>query len=666
MKTDTVNRRPIHFALKGALLGFCAPLGWIILENLFFASSGASFLSTLTGFIHSPAREKALFLYMLFGTAIAMGTFGFVIGKRDEKILDEERRITGINKAMILKDEQSEKKHLALAERMRGITAVSAAIQRCQNLQEVFVICADGIHSILNFDRVNIFLRNDDTKMLQCCESRGNLDEPVEKIAVPLSAKGGILFLTIENDRAYLVSSPVDMRPEYRVASPYDEIRAIRSNSFLTVPFHDGPKPIGLFAIDNKFKKTVINEEETDIIKIIADQVSVAVSNIKLMDGLDQLDKMMEHTYSDIKRRREMSAEEIKKLSDAASRLNVSAATLASDADEIFRTSDAGSQVAVELDRSGVVVREKMDDLAESMRETSGAIEKLVDSIGQIKKSTEISIKADHTLKDDVEAGSEIFRRAGQQIQELETSTQDFASRIEALSEKSSNVKKIVKVIDEIMDQTRLLALNASIIAAQAGEHGKGFAVVADEIGKLSLDVEEGTREIKSTMDQFEGEIDGAVQGSGQIIYQIKQTLDNATDTRDVFSRIQNSLKHSQEIRARIRDVTQTQAAIADLVAETTEKVNALTAQVREATDLQGGKVTVIAESAASLRKLSSSLTETAQSNEDGSRTLIDSVSGTEQMFETLYKSVQKSKEISDELIREMETFGAEHSDRPV
>jgi len=216
------------------------------------------------------------------------------------------------------------------------------------------------------------------------------------------------------------------------------------------------------------------------------------------------------------------------------------------------------------------------------------------------------------------------------------------------------------------MDQTRLLALNASIIAAQAGEHGKGFAVVADEIGKLSLDVEEGTREIKSTMDQFEGEIDGAVQGSGQIIYQIKQTLDNATDTRDVFSRIQNSLKHSQEIRARIRDVTQTQAAIADLVAETTEKVNALTAQVREATDLQGGKVTVIAESAASLRKLSSSLTETAQSNEDGSRTLIDSVSGTEQMFETLYKSVQKSKEISDELIREMETFGAEHSDRPV
>ena len=653
--------RSVRFALKGALLGFCAPLGWILLDSLFFSSPGASFLSILSGYLHSPAREKALFLYMLFGTAIAMGTFGFVIGKRDQKILEEETRISGIHRAMTRKEEQFEKRLLALADRMQRITAVSASIQRCQSLQEVFSICADGIHSVLDFDRVNIFLRNDETGMLQCRESRGNLDEPLEKIAVPLNPKGGVLFLTIENDRTYLVSTAEDMKSEYRVASPFDEIRAIRSNSFLTVPFHDGNRPVGLFAIDNKFKRTAMNKEETDIIRIIADQVSVAILNIRLLEGLDQLDGMMERTYSQVRERRKRYSEKIKRLSDAASGLNASAATLASDADEIFRASDAESQVAVELDRSGAVVRDKMDELVRSMGETSAAIDQLVNSIDQIKDSTEVSVKADHALEKDVKSGSDIFMNAGRQIEELETSTHSFASSIKALSEKSSNVRKIIKVIDEIMDQTKLLALNASIIAAQAGEHGKGFAVVADEIGKLSLDVEEATREIRSTMDEFEGDIDGAVQGSGQIINQIRQTLDNTTDTRDVFKRIQESLKRSQEISAEIRSVTQTQANIAELVARTTEMVNALAAQVREAADNQRGKVTVIAESASNLRKLSSSLTATAHSNQDGSRTLIESVSETERVFETLFKSLQQSKEISDKLIQEMETFGAKH-----
>ncbi|MFV1957009.1 MAG: methyl-accepting chemotaxis protein [bacterium] len=658
MDNNTHLKRSVNFAIKGAILGFCAPLGWLLIDSLFFMDTGSTFLSHILGYIYGPARDKVLILYMLFGTAASMGTFGFLIGKKDLKIIEEEKKLSGIQNIFVQREERYEKRLISLSDRMQGITKVSASIQRSQSLEEVFNLCADGIHSVLDFDRVNIFLRNDQTGMLECRESRGNLDEPLDKIKVPLNPDGGVIYMTINYNRTYLVKTSDDMKPEYRVKPPYDQIRAIRSNSFMTVPFHDGKKPVGLFAIDNKFKKVRLNEEEMDIIKILADQVSVAISNIRLLQGVDQLDRMMHKTYSNVRHRRERYSEKLKDLSEAAIGLNKSADILASNAEEVFQASDAGSRVAVELDKSGVEVGKQMEEMISSMSETAGTIQTLGESIAEIKGNVEISTEANMILEQDVKSGIAVFEEAITQIEGLDSATHGFASTIETLSQKSANVKSIIKVIDEIMEQTKLLALNAAIIAAQAGEHGKGFAVVAGEIGKLSLDVEEATREIRSTMDEFEGDIIGAVKGSGKIVEQIRDTANNTAHTQEVFNRIQESLIRSQEIGEKIRNVTQTQTEVAGKVTQTTKHVNSLAYQVREAAGNQRNRVAVISESADVLQGLSRSLADTARSNQDGSKTLIESVSETEQVFETLFKSLQEWKEISDTLIQEIETLG--------
>ena len=296
-------------------------------------------------------RTFSTLLYMLIGTSLAMGTFGALLGKKNMKLLNEERRMSDTHKLFIQKEEQFEQRLFNLQNRMRGITKVSASIQRSADLKAVFRLCADGIHDVLNFDRVNIFLVNRKTGMLECQETRGNLNEAIEDIQVPLNEAGGVLNLTIKNDRPYVVRGSEEMKPEYILQHPYDLIKAIRSVSFMLIPFHDGHEPVGLFAVDNKFKKTAIHDEEVDIIRVLADQTSVAISNIRLIQGIRRMDYLMSQAFKTIKDRRERYAQETQKLALATTSFRKSADTMTMDAEEMLTASDQEMKVAEDLDR---------------------------------------------------------------------------------------------------------------------------------------------------------------------------------------------------------------------------------------------------------------------------------------------------------------------------
>ena len=153
------------------------------------------------------------------------------------------------------------------------------------------------------------------------------------------------------------------MKPEYRLHPPYDSIKAIRSNSFMLIPFHDGNEAVGLFAVDNKFKKAAINEEEVDIIKVMADQTSVAISNIRLIHGIRRMDELMEQAFTTIKSKRERYSEGSQKLALATTNLREAADSLASDAEEVLAASDKDAKVAVEFGEAGVEISTRMSDL---------------------------------------------------------------------------------------------------------------------------------------------------------------------------------------------------------------------------------------------------------------------------------------------------------------
>ena len=97
-------------------------------------------------------------------------------------------------------------------------------------------------------------------------------------------------------------------------------------------------------------------------------------------------------------------------------------------------------------------------------------------------------------------------------MQGIATEVQSSADTINALGKKSETIGEIIAVINDIADQTNLLALNAAIEAARAGEHGRGFAVVADEVRKLAERTTEATEEVSQSINGIQGETGSAVK----------------------------------------------------------------------------------------------------------------------------------------------------------
>jgi methyl-accepting chemotaxis protein len=653
-----IDNRSLRYAVSGFVLGVFAPLGWIVLEVLLSSPEGLSFFGHLRQILIGTSRGGFMLLYMGCGTSIIMGAFGFMVGAKDSHIINEQQRMSETYKLFLAKEELFEQRLFTLHNRMNSITHVSASIQRSGKMDEVFRLCADGIHEILDFDRVNIFLANSESNMLECVETRGNLDEPIENIRVPMSEAGGIIWLALKNDEPYFIRDPSEIKAEYRLHSPYDRIKAIRSTSFMLIPFHDGKDAVGLFAVDNKFKKSPINDEEVDIIKVLANQTSVAISNIRLIHGIRRMDDLMEQVFTTIKTKRERYSGEIQKLADSTTELRKSADSLAADAEQILASADDGNATAKELDNTGTLINQSMTELMDSMGqigEVAGTMQKVLEDI---RARSEESAKADEMTNREVGDGVRVFHDTREGIQSLETITGDFTETMNDLRMRSDTVKNTIQIIDEVMDQTKLLALNASIIAAQSGSHGKSFAVVAEEIRKLSRGVEESTGSIREAMDGFEKDIEIVMDGTGKIQRAVTEAVENTGKVAQVFNRIDESFRHSREMNLLIRDETAKQGDAAVSVVKTADSVHEVANRLKESAERQKEKTMVISASADSMTQISYRLTQTAKVNQDGSRTMMITVSESEQIFETLFVSLQEWRELGKELLKELETFG--------
>ena len=310
----------------------------------------------------------------------------------------------------------------------------------------------------------------------------------------------------------------------------------------------------------------------------------------------------------------------VEESSSATLELGATIEEIASQMEKLFSTVDEVSSSINEMSVSSQEVSENVGILSSSTEVTVSSMLEMDASIKEIEHNAAQTSKLANEAAEDAQRGMQTVDETIKGIESIQITVDRASDAIEDLGEKSSAIGKILTVIDDVADQTSLLALNAAIIAAQAGEHGKGFAVVADEIRELAERTAISTREIGTIISTLQEGTQEAVlaikDGSEQVSEEVKRSKDSSTALEKIRS---STLKAMEQVNSIVR-ATEEQSRGSRQVTDSMNQVAAMLEQIATAVNQQNSGIRLLAESAELMRDIAAHGKQSTSEQSKGSK----------------------------------------------
>jgi twitching motility protein PilJ len=239
---------------------------------------------------------------------------------------------------------------------------------------------------------------------------------------------------------------------------------------------------------------------------------------------------------------------------------------------------------------------------AEQIVNTSAAIDEMAVSIQQVSENAVVSSNVAQQALTTAKQGNAAVRKSIDGMNRIREQAQETAKRIKRLGETSQEIGQIVQIIDDIADRTSILALNASIQAAAAGDAGRGFAVVAEEVERLAVRSTDATKKIAALVTAIQGETNEAVSAMEKSIQEVVSGSKVANEAGQSLQEIETVSVKLAELIQQITLASKQQARGSEALAKSMGDISQITQQTASGTKQTADSVNSLAKLADELR----------------------------------------------------------------
>ncbi|TFW35345.1 methyl-accepting chemotaxis protein [Massilia horti] len=218
--------------------------------------------------------------------------------------------------------------------------------------------------------------------------------------------------------------------------------------------------------------------------------------------------------------------------------------------------------------------------------QTAAAVSETSTTVDEVKQTALLASEKSRVVSDASQEAARVANRGRQAIEEgmrgmesVRATMESIADTIVRLSERSQAIAEIIVSVGGLSDQSNLLAVNAAIEAAKAGEHGKGFAVVAQEVRTLAEQSREATRQVREILGEIQKSIGAAVMITEQGARTVGQGVIQTTEAGEAIRSLSESIARAAEAAAQIAASSQQQLAGMDQVAQAMDNINQVSAE---------------------------------------------------------------------------------------